>query len=34
MARSALFSLGIVVDGCRTGDHPLVIRFMKGQHLT
>lgn len=29
-ARSALSSLGIVVDGCRAGNHPLVIRFMKG----
>ncbi|XP_076065157.1 uncharacterized protein LOC143039186 [Oratosquilla oratoria] len=29
-ARSAISSLGIVVDGCRAGNHPLVIRFMKG----
>lgn len=29
-ARSALSSLGITVDGCRAGNHPLVIRFMKG----
>lgn len=29
-ARSALSSLGIVVNGCRAGNHPLVIRFMKG----
>lgn len=29
-ARSALSSLGIVVDGCRAGNHPLVLRFMKG----
>ena len=29
-ARSALSSLGIVVDGCRAGNHPLVARFMKG----
>lgn len=29
-ARSALSSLGIVVDGCRAGNHPLVIRFMRG----
>lgn len=29
-ARSALSSLGIVVDGCRAGNHPLVVRFMKG----
>lgn len=29
-ARSALSSLGIVVDGCRAGAHPLVVRFMKG----
>lgn len=29
-ARSALSSLGIVVNGCRAGAHPLVIRFMKG----
>lgn len=29
-ARGALSSLGIMVDGCRAGNHPLVIRFMKG----
>ncbi|XP_063859168.1 uncharacterized protein LOC135100135 [Scylla paramamosain] len=29
-ARGALSSLGIVVDGCRAGNHPLVIRFMRG----
>ncbi|MPC93505.1 hypothetical protein E2C01_088635 [Portunus trituberculatus] len=29
-ARYAISSLGIVVDGCRAGNHPLVIRFMKG----
>ena len=29
-ARSALSSLGIVLDGCWAGNHPLVIRFMKG----
>ncbi|XP_063862140.1 uncharacterized protein LOC135101777 [Scylla paramamosain] len=29
-ARDALSSLGIVVDGCRAGNHPLVIRFMRG----
>lgn len=29
-ARGALSSLGIVLDGCRAGNHPLVIRFMKG----
>lgn len=29
-ARSALSSLGIVIDGCRAGNHPLVVRFMKG----
>ena len=29
-ARSALSSLGIVVNGCTAGSHPLVVRFMKG----
>ncbi|XP_045131683.1 uncharacterized protein LOC123516453 isoform X1 [Portunus trituberculatus] len=29
-ARNAISSLGIVVDGCRAGNHSLVIRFMKG----
>lgn len=29
-AWSALSSLGIVLDGCWAGNHPLVIRFMKG----
>ena len=29
-ARGALSSLGIVLDGCRVGNHPLVVRFMKG----
>lgn len=29
-ARAALSSLGIVVDGRRAGDHPLVIRLLKG----
>ncbi|XP_050707606.1 uncharacterized protein LOC126992815 [Eriocheir sinensis] len=29
-ARGALSSLGIVVNGCRAGVHPLVIRFMRG----
>lgn len=29
-AGAALSSLGIVVNGCRAGNHPLVIRFMKG----
>ncbi|XP_076050324.1 uncharacterized protein LOC143030933 [Oratosquilla oratoria] len=29
-ARGALSSLGIVVDGCRAGNHPLVIRLMRG----
>lgn len=29
-ARGALSSLGIVVDGCRAGNHPLVVRFMRG----
>ncbi|KAK3894573.1 hypothetical protein Pcinc_001665 [Petrolisthes cinctipes] len=29
-ARGALSSLGIVVGGCRAGNHPLVNRFMKG----
>ncbi|XP_045135592.1 uncharacterized protein LOC123518690 [Portunus trituberculatus] len=29
-ARGALSSLGIVIDGCRAGNHPLVVRFMKG----
>lgn len=29
-ARGALSSLGIVVDGCRAGNHPLVSRFLKG----
>ena len=29
-ARGALPSLGIVVDGCRAGHHPLVVRFMRG----
>lgn len=29
-ARGALSSLGIVIDGCRAGNHPLVNRFMKG----
>ncbi len=28
--RSALSSLGLVVDGCSAGNHPLVVRFMKG----
>lgn len=28
--RSALSSIGIVVDGCSAGNHPLVVRFMKG----
>ena len=28
--REVLSSLGIVVDGCSAGTHPLVIRFMKG----
>ena len=29
-ARGALSSLGIVVDGCRAGNHPLVNRFLRG----
>ncbi|XP_042877619.1 uncharacterized protein LOC122256772 [Penaeus japonicus] len=29
-ARAALSSLGIVVDGRRAGDHPLVVRLLKG----
>lgn len=29
-ARGALSSLGIVVDGCRAGNHPLVNRLLKG----
>lgn len=29
-ARSALSAIGIVIDGCSVGAHPLVIRFMKG----
>lgn len=29
-ARAALSSLGIVIDGCRAGNHPLINRFMKG----
>ena len=29
-ARGALSSLSIVVDGCRAGNHTLVIRFMRG----
>lgn len=29
-ARGALSALGIMVDGCRAGNHPLVNRFMRG----
>ena len=29
-ARGALPSLGIVIDGCRAENHPLICRFMKG----
>lgn len=29
-ARGALSALGIVVEGCRAGNHPLVNRFMRG----
>ena len=29
-ARGALSSLGIVVDGCRAGNHPLVNRLLRG----
>lgn len=29
-ARGTLSSLGIVVDGCRAGNHPLVNRFLRG----
>ena len=29
-ARAALSSLGIVMDGCRTGNHPLVNRLLRG----
>lgn len=29
-ARGALSSLGIVLDGCRAGNHPLVNRLLRG----